>query len=128
MDDTPCGCRQNCFEAVGDEQRKKIFDNFWKLGSFDVQNAYLVGCVKITEVRRRYSPQSSSRRNYSREYSVRNDAMCSIPVCKTAFLRIHGVSNGRLSRIKSSSVGRGNTSPRSARETPPGKQDARRRD
>ena len=99
MDDTPCGCKQKCFEKVGDDHRKKLFDNFWKLSNFDIQNAYLVGCVEITEVHRRYSPQGeTSRRKYSREYTVRSDTMCSIPVCKTAFLRIHGVSNGRLSR------------------------------
>ena len=99
MNNTPCGCRLKCFEAVGDEHRIKLFDSFWKLASFDVQNTYLTGCVSISEVHRRYSPRGeSSRRQFSREYSVRNATMCSIPVCKTAFLRIHGVSNGRLSR------------------------------
>ena len=83
MNDTPCGCKQKCFEKIGDVQRKKLFDSFWGVGNFDVQNAYLVGCVKITEVRRRYSSRNNSRRQYTREYSVRNAALCSISVCKS---------------------------------------------
>ena len=55
MNNTPCGCKLKCFEQVGDKQCKLFFDNFWKLANFDVQNAYLVGSVKITEVHRRYS-------------------------------------------------------------------------
>ena len=36
--------------------------------------------------------------------------MCSIPVCKTAYLRFHGVSNGRLSRALKSVQPEGDTS------------------
>ena len=59
---------------------------------------------------------------------MRNDVMYSIPVCKTAFLHIpHSwcIYWKALSCIESGSVWRRNISPRSARETPAGKQDTR---
>lgn len=45
---------------------------------------------------RRYTQSASSRRNYSRRYFVSNGSV-SIQICKIAILRIHAVSNGRLS-------------------------------
>ena len=98
MDDTPCNCRRQCYSKVPLEQRKKLFDGFWVSGSFNVQNAYLCGCVKTSEVARRYTSRGSdSRRSYSRLYYVQSGAV-STRVCKEAFLRIHGVLNGRVNR------------------------------
>ena len=97
MDDTPCGCSRKCFDVVSIQQRQQLFDGFWKISHFDVQNAYLCGCVKVVDVHRRYTQSASSRRNYSRQYFVSNGSV-SIQICKIAFLRIHAISNGRLSR------------------------------
>ena len=85
------------------------------MGDFDIQNAYLLGCVKITKVKRHYSPVQTSRRQHSCEYSVRGDDLCSILVCKVAFLRIHGVSNGRLSRVLKAMQSEGGTPQRDQR-------------
>lgn len=83
---------------VTQSQRQKLFDGFWKIADFDVQNAYLTGCVKVVEVKRRYtSNPSASRRRHSRVYYVQNGGISS-RICKTAFMRIHSISNGRLSR------------------------------
>ena len=76
--------------------RKKLFDGFWQLGSFDVQNAYICGCVKQVAVKRHYTAES--RRNHSRVFYVNNGDV-SVTICKMAFLRIHGISNGRLCRV-----------------------------
>ena len=98
MDERPCNCRRQCYSKVPSEQRKKLFDGFWSSGNFDVQNAYICGCIKTSEVARRYTSHGSdSRRSHSRVYYVQNGAI-STRVCKVAFLRIHGVSDGRVSR------------------------------
>ena len=97
VDDTPCGCSRKCFDVVSIQQRQQLFDGFWKISHFDVQNAYLCGCVKVVDVHRRYTQSASSRRNYSRQYFVSNGSV-SIQICKIAFLRIHATSNGRRSR------------------------------
>lgn len=98
MDLTPCKCALKCFDKVSQSQRQKLFDRFWKPADFDVQNAYLSGCIKVLEVKRRYtSSPSASRRRYSRIYYIQNGAV-STRICKTAFLRIHSISNDRLSR------------------------------
>ena len=98
MNNTPCGCSRRCYENVPADGRKKLFQGFWSTGNFDVQNAYLCGCIKIEAVGRHYTSHGRpSRRSYTRAYYVNNGAV-SVRVCKVAFLRIHGVSNGRLGR------------------------------
>ena len=47
MVETPCGCQLQCYRNISLEQRIKLFDGFWASGSFDVQNAYICGYVKI---------------------------------------------------------------------------------
>ena len=58
----------------------------------------------MIHVKCRYT-QSSSRRNHSRVFYVHNGDV-SVRVCKKIFLRIHGISNGHLSRLlKSQELG-----------------------
>ena len=98
MVESPCGCKLQCYQNIPLEQRTKLFDGFWASGSYNVQNAYICGCVKITKVARCYTSQGDkSRRSFSRSYYVTNYDV-STRVCKKAFLQIHGLSNGRLSR------------------------------
>ena len=104
MNEQPCGCALRCFDILPTEQRKKTFSGFWELGNFDVQSAYLAGCVKVLPVKHHYSP-TSNRRN-SRVFYINNGER-SVRVCKVAFLRIHGVSNGRLSRVLSGQAKQG---------------------
>jgi len=47
---TPCGCHLKCFETVAEPQRKRLFEGFWKTADFNIQNAYICGCVKVVEV------------------------------------------------------------------------------
>ena len=98
MNDTPCGCALHCYERLSKQQREKIFHGFWSTSSFDVQNAYLCGCVKVLAVKRRYiSKGTSSRRNLTQVYYMHKGPV-TVRVCKVAFLRIHAVSSGRLCR------------------------------
>ena len=92
-----CCCTRRCFDRIPEDQRKILFDGFWKSGNFDVQNAYLCGCVKVINTKKKYAKGPKSRRSFSRLYYVQNRNV-SERVCKTAFLSIFAVSNGRLSR------------------------------
>ena len=96
MNDQPCGCALQCFDNIPSEQREKTFSGFWGLGDFNVQNAYLCGCVKVSPVKKHNSP--TSNRGNTRVFYINNGER-SVRVCKVAFLRIHGVSNGRLYRV-----------------------------
>ena len=99
MNEAPCGCKSKCIDKLTHEEKKKIFNGFWKLSSFDVQNAYLCGAVKSVAIKRRYTSKGeNSRRKFSRLYYVHNGSL-SVQVCKTAFLQLHGISSGRLSRV-----------------------------
>ena len=125
LDNRPCQCTLRCFDKVPLEQRKKIFDNFWALGVFDVQTAYLLGCVKVLNVRKSYTfTPLSSRRNFSRVFYVKNSRGVSIRVCKTAFLRIHSISNGRLDRALRVTEGGSPLQDQRGRHPPANKTDA----
>ena len=99
MGTTPCKCKLKCFEIVDEAQRQKLFDGFWETTDFNLQNAYISGCVKVISVKRRYTDTpDDSRRNYSRVFYVQNGSVSS-RICKQAFLKIHDISNGRLNRV-----------------------------
>ena len=85
--------------------RKELFDGFWKTANFDVQNAFLCGCVKVFATKRK-GVKSPSRRQFSSIYYVQNGPV-SVRVCKTSFLAIFGISNGRLERALSSQAEEG---------------------
>ena len=96
MSEVSCECALRCFSILTTEQRRIIFSKFWALGNFDIQNTYLCGCVKVLPVARHYT--SESKRGNKRVYYVNNGER-SVRICKKAFLRIHGISHGRLSRV-----------------------------
>ena len=61
--------------------------------------------MKLIEVARRYTPHgNNSRRQCTRVHYVKKGSV-SVRVCKNAFLRIHGVSNGRLDRALRAQAG-----------------------
>ena len=95
---TTCGCTRQCFTHISEERRKALFDGFWQSGSFDVQNVYLCGRIKVVRTKRKYSTREvKSRRSFTREYYVPNGEE-SLQVCKTAFRAIFAVSDGRITR------------------------------
>ena len=96
--DSTCGCSLRCGENLTSSERRLIFDGLWSTENFDVQNAYLCGCVKVLQVARRYSPKGAkSRRQNTRVFYVKKGAV-SVRACKKMFLKMHGISDGRLER------------------------------
>ena len=91
-------CRDGCFVRIGEEKIQKIHDEFWKIGDFSMQNAYMQKCIKLKEVKRRrvkVTPGSKPRRAYNRAYHF-DVANVTYPVCYLGFKNILGVSEKRI--------------------------------
>ena len=57
---SPCGCKNKCREKLGGVEIK-FFDEFWNLGSWDLQNSYLFGCVNIVQKKRSYRHKQTKK-------------------------------------------------------------------
>ena len=67
----PCSCKRKCFEKFTQEELSKIFNCFWKLGSKDVQDAYLHGLIHVRKVaRHRARKKEATARSVSYVYVV----------------------------------------------------------
>lgn len=100
-----CKCKFHCFDRISQHDREKIFDEFWKLGNFNLQNSYLFGCLKQETTKRKTKKTNSpSKRCYSFQYYVGTTDGVKVRVCKMAFLSVHGLQNhrGRVENIAAS--------------------------
>ena len=91
----PCDCPLQCFEKVGNDNINTLFKRYNDLGDYNAQSHYLHKCVKSKPVKRVRVKDKESRRKNTREYtvSVNNETFT---VCKKAFSRMHGISEGRV--------------------------------
>lgn len=109
----PCKCKRMCFDKVPEEDRQKMFQNFWAMDTYNLQNSYLFGCLQNKKIIRRTKKTSSpSRRSCSILYSVLLSTGERKIVCKVAFLNIHGLQNnrGRVENL-AGRIGKGVVSP-----------------
>ncbi|XP_026804418.1 uncharacterized protein LOC113547996 isoform X2 [Rhopalosiphum maidis] len=60
-------CQHKCWEKFTENDRKNIFDNFWKLGSKPNQRDYLIKCVFRGPIKRKRN-KINSRRSISNKY------------------------------------------------------------
>ena len=100
-------CKDGCFDKVGEEIIKAVFDSFWDIGSYDKQNAYISQHLRSVPVKRRYTTSEvSTRLNY--EYIIKHFDQ-EFKVCRNAFLAIHDIGEKRLKvhikRMKQSPTG-----------------------
>ncbi|XP_046810556.1 uncharacterized protein LOC124420705 isoform X1 [Lucilia cuprina] len=98
----PCGCKRNCRQKLNNAH-EDIFNNFWTIGSYDLQNCYLFDCIQVGDKRRCYKTKTKnqqSRRTISASYTVNVNGV-NISVCKVEFMNLHGLQNsrGRLDHI-----------------------------
>lgn len=79
----PYQCKKNCRKSLhGKEQ--KIFNCFWDLSNYDVQNAYLFGLIKCDKPKRRYikkTKKNISSQRVTAKYFIKIDGE-DIQVCK----------------------------------------------
>ncbi|XP_057687901.1 uncharacterized protein LOC130913356 isoform X3 [Corythoichthys intestinalis] len=110
-------CRHKCTDRVSEEERRAIFHNFWDLGNFDLQNAFICASVKLVNIQRRRpqrQPQDAGEpknRTYSRKYRLTTARSGYVEVCKTFFLATLCVSNGRVDRALQKQVEKGHGLP-----------------
>lgn len=115
IDDKVCGCKKQCNRIIPFTTRQQIFSKFWKLGDWSAQNAYIVGLVKLNEIKRRdkrdrrprsgiEGPRIQKKRNITREFNLPTSTGMSNIVCKEFFLGTFQISNGRLNRALQSAA------------------------
>ena len=87
---------------MSEAERKRIFDDFYKLANHDSQNKYLYGLVKrlVPKQRRpRSGTANKTPRRNSFKYHVRLSSGDHVKVCKLAFCQIHSIGKRRVENV-----------------------------
>lgn len=95
-----CNCNKKCLEKVPVECRQNAFENFWKIGSFSAQNAFLCGLIQQKEPER-HRPRGNGIRPPKTSINCFNRILTNgtnIQVCKKYFLEMYQVSDRRVTR------------------------------
>lgn len=94
-------CRYKCNQNIPESDRQKLFDEFYKLPSYDLQSSFLSSCIKKDVVARR-SQQTENHKTFSTKITLLNKR-----VCKPFFLKTFDISNRRFTTVceKTSSLG-----------------------
>ncbi|KAK3885608.1 hypothetical protein Pcinc_010199 [Petrolisthes cinctipes] len=87
-------CHDGCFRKVTEEGVNNIFSEFWALGSYDTQNAYIIKMVILEPVKRKRTNNEHSKRSNTRYYSVMINNV-KIKVCN-GFMAMHAIGTTRL--------------------------------
>jgi hypothetical protein len=78
-------CRLKCSELVSEDERDKLFTEYWNLNSYERQRDFI--CSSITEhLPKRMLRQAQKPKTLSREYHFQVNGV-RIRVCKTFFIR-----------------------------------------
>lgn len=88
-------CNDGCFTKLGENVVQQIFDDYWKLGDWSAQNAYLLSVVRAVPIKRKRTKKDVSSRPCNYEYIVKHSGK-QYSVCKRGFNAIHGLQEGRL--------------------------------
>ena len=108
--------RYQCFKPITAAQRKAIFTQFYSLHSKDLQDSYLRGLITVDNVKQRRSrkaiimdPAAEGSTMFSRNGSLYYKVRISsagitkdVPVCRNAFMSLHGITRGRLRTVQAS--------------------------
>lgn len=102
-----CNCKKRCFEVLGERARLQILQHFNLLPTEDEQNSYLCGLISILPIktrRPRNSEEEAKLRDASYCYRVRtkvksDDVVKEVPICKRAFMAIHGITKGKVEHL-----------------------------
>lgn len=101
FENSDCGCPKKCFSLYTESERKNVFESFWNLKNFNLQNSYLYALVQKTPVIRK-RPKNGSRagKHSSFKYFIKSSEKTK-SVCKKYFLHTFQISDGRLYRCLS---------------------------
>ena len=91
-------CGDGCFDTVTMPIINILHQQFWAIGDFGLQNAYIQKNVHLMPVKRRRSvqnPTADRRRNFTRTYKLTH-ASVTYSLCQKGFLAVLGISETRL--------------------------------
>lgn len=82
-------CKQKCTDKISEETRKKIFEWFWKLGSYTAQKEFVVS--RVTQVATKTSKRRHVHRLFSFEINGKYES-----VCKPFFSKTLGIGDSYI--------------------------------
>ncbi|XP_042213139.1 uncharacterized protein LOC121860146 isoform X1 [Homarus americanus] len=88
-------CIFKCCQNYGINSQKRAFSEFWNMGDWNKQAQFLWDHINITKTSRK-TANSSSRRVHTRQFYLPNLPDDKTRVCKSMFLAVLQISNGRL--------------------------------
>ena len=80
-----CKCLYHCHEKVNEVERKRIFKEFYKIGSHDSQNKYLYGLIGKQSIKQQ-TRAASRPRSHTFTYHVHLGDGSHVQVCKKHFV------------------------------------------
>lgn len=84
---------------INEAKQKELHTQYYELRYHDLQNAFIFGLVKKTYKNRVYTKNVDSKRNFTMNYNLPTENGKEEKVCKSFFLNIFCISDGRISRI-----------------------------
>ena len=98
LENLTCKCQYNCGEKLNAPERRRIFEQFYKLGSHDAQNKYLYGLIRKKSVQRK-TRGVTIRRSQTIAYHIRLRDGTHVQVCKKTFCDLHAIGKRRVERL-----------------------------
>ena len=92
-----CHCSYRCRD-IREEERLRIFQEFYDLGNHDAQNKYLYGLISTADVKRR-TTKSTRPRAHTIVYQVRLADGSRKRVCKKSFCDLHVIGKRRVEKL-----------------------------
>ncbi|XP_042889610.1 uncharacterized protein LOC122264660 isoform X1 [Penaeus japonicus] len=89
-------CCQQCFQNLNIKDQENVFTVFWNMGNWNKQTKFIWDHTEIKTKARKTSDRLS-RRLHTRHFFLPDSSGNKIKVCKTVFLSLLQISNGRLS-------------------------------
>ena len=88
-------CNDGCFVKVGMPVIQEVFNNYWSIGEYNLQNSCLQGSVREVPIKRKRTTKEVSRRTCNYSYIIRHNGFVH-SVCRKGFIAIHGISEKKL--------------------------------
>lgn len=88
-------CDDGCFEKVGYEAVKVLFDNFYLLENFEAQTSYVIRRVTEVPVKRKRTKNPKYKSRINKSYTVHYNGK-DYPVCQAGFLSMHGLTRRKV--------------------------------
>ena len=93
------GCSKKCNSSISTERRKQVFENFYSL-DWSLKNVFIVGQIIVSEIARKYTQSSTSRRANTRSYYLPDEqGRPPHEVCKTYFKDTLQICDGKITTV-----------------------------